>query len=88
MRRIRNELNYGLDNIERYAAGRAPRGYKKWPYNHFKLSDVEIYRNIQNEVNKVQLPVLPRTPNYESGSDANDSDINEDPHSSGSSSSD
>ena len=79
---------HGLDNIERYAAGRAPRGYKKWPYNHFKLSDIEIHRNVQNEVNKVPLPILPVTPNYESGSNANDSDINEDLSSSGSSSSD
>lgn len=79
---------HGLDNLERYAAGRAPRGYKKWPYNHFKLSDIEIHSNVQNDVNKVPLPILPGTPNYESGSNANDSAINEDLSSSGSSSCD
>jgi len=42
---------HGLDNIERYAAGRAPRGYSTWPFNHFKLSDIEIHRNVQNQVN-------------------------------------
>jgi len=81
---------HGLDNIERYAAGRTPRGYSKWPYNHFKLSDIEIQLNVQNQVNKVPLPILPGTPKYESscGSDTDDSDINEDLSSSGSSSSD
>ena len=81
---------HGLDNLDRYAAGRAPRGYSKWPFNHFKLSDIEIHRNVQNQVNKVPLPILPGKPKYESSCDSNtdDSDMNEDLSSSGSSSSD
>ena len=91
---------HGLDHIGRFAAGRAPRGYKKWPYNHFKLPDIEVQRNVQNQVNKVPPPSLPPTPSYESSDESEDSEINNEssdisddshkdkPASSGSSSSD
>ena len=81
--------NHGLDNLDRYSQGRPPRGYaSKWPFNVFKLSDLEIMHNFQNQVNLVPRPVFPPTPNYES-SDCDDEDnksINLEACSSGSSS--
>ena len=80
---------HGLDNLDRYSQGRPPRGYaSKWPFNVFKLSDLEIMHNIQNQVNLVPRPVLPPTPNYKSSdlADEDNNPINIDSCSSGSSS--
>jgi len=57
---------HDLDNLERYARGRAPRRYHGWPFNFPNLSGQEIMNHIPNRVNMVPLLCLPATPNYES----------------------
>ena len=51
----RQDLNqYGLDNINKYDLGRAPRGFPKWPYNKIKLSQKVFLKTFQNRLDMLQ----------------------------------
>ena len=47
----RQDLNqYGLDNINKYDLGRAPRGFPNWPYNKIKMSQKVFIKTFQSQL--------------------------------------
>ena len=51
----KQDLNqYGLDNINRYDAGKPPRGFPAWPYNKIKLSHKVFIKTFQSKLDMLQ----------------------------------
>jgi len=55
----RQDLNqYGLDNINRYDAGKPSRGFPAWPYNKIKLSQKVFIKTFQSQSDMLQAKQL------------------------------
>ena len=51
----RQDLNqYGLENIKKYDAGRAPSGFPAWPYNKVRLSQKVFFDTWQAKLDMLQ----------------------------------